>query len=163
MFIAGLNPSPNLGKLYDGLIDIFQEYANADEAEVQVGIFIEGPAAAYANVWEWGNIRQTKKGPKTVRGINPDGSSVWLTVQAPRGYIRVNILKYWTVIDQEMSKVNFGASSGSQIDKQIRQASINIGNKVAKIISETAPVDKGDLSSSVKAYASIGLVEDDED
>lgn len=163
MIIGSISAKPNFGKLYDGLVDIFQEFSNSDEAEVLVGIVSEGDAAAYANVWEWGNARQTKKGPKTTRGINPDGSEVWLTITAPRGYIRVNFAKFWQVIDKEMAKIDFDSNSGRKVDKQIKNASKKIGDEIAAIIADNAPYDSGDLSESIKATTEIVELDADDE
>jgi len=162
MYLGGVSVAPDFGKLYQGLAELFKEYSNSDEVTAQVGIFSEGPAAAYANVWEFGNARQRKKGPKTVRGINPDGKTVWLTITAPYGYVRVNILKFWAIIDQELASIDFTQTSGKKIDRQVKQVALNIGTKIAKVVSKTAPFDEGDLSKSIKAYAMISMVDDDD-
>ena len=160
MHVGMIEPGLNFGKMYEDLAALFTEYSNIDEAQAVVGIMVEGPAAAYADVWEWGNARQTKKGPKTTRGINPDGSSVWLTITAPHGYIRTNIGKFWTIIDQEIGNVDFEQSSGRQIDKQIKKAARRIGERVASVIAKAAPYDTGDLSESIRAYTEISMVDD---
>jgi hypothetical protein len=160
--IGFIGPSPDFGRLYDGLADIFAEYANADEASVSVGIFSEGEAAAYAMVWEWGNARQTKKGPKTTRGISPDGEEAWLTIQAPYGYIRVNILKYFEVIDQEMSKIDF-SQGGNKINNQVKRATKRISDRIVKIIQDSVPVDSGALQESIVAYTEIDMFEDEDE
>ena len=161
MQIGLISPNPDFGKLYEKLTDLFSEYANADEAAVSVGIYSEGAAAAYALVWEWGNARQTKKGPKTTRGINPDGEEVWLTITAPSGYIRVNILKYWDIIDQEMGKIDF-SQPGNTINKQLKRAADKISDRIVKVIQDTAPEDHGDLKESIVAYTEIDDPEQEE-
>jgi hypothetical protein len=145
-------PYTKFGNLFKQLDKFVEELSGFDEDEIiRVGVGATGPAAEYAMVWEWGNVRQTKQGPKTVLGINPDGQQVWLTIQAPFGYIRVNTEKYWQIIYQEIGKVNFDRS-GREIDAQIRNASNRISERILEVIRDTVPVDSGELRDALRVF-----------
>jgi len=152
-------PKIKFGDLYKQLDEFVEDLESLDEDElVRIGIGSDGPASEYALVWEWGNVRQTKQGPKTVRGTNPDGSEVWLTIQAPFGYIRVNTPKYWQIVYLDMEKINF-AKSGKEIDRQIRMASERITEGILAILRETVPVDDGQLRDSLRVFTEIEMAE----
>lgn len=119
--------------------------------EVTAGMASVGDAAAYALVWEWGNIRQTQPGPKTVVGINPDGTSVWLSSQAPLGYIRVNEPKYWNIIKNVLQKLDFNQPNGKALRRDLEFCARTIAQKMVEVTQETVPVDKGDLHDSLRA------------
>jgi len=133
-----------LGKLLAG-------YEEASAAGlVRGGVIVEGDAAAYALVWEWGNARQTKEGPKTVKGINPDGEQVWLSVQAPFGYIRINEPVYFQILERELGAIDFSeAITAKEILAEMKKASAAAAELIAEIIREHAPVDSGDLRDSI--------------
>jgi hypothetical protein len=135
------------------LKELFEGYADASEqSPVRGGVTSEGEAAAYALVWEWGNSRQTKEGPKTVLGINPDGETVWLSTQAPFGYIRIYEPEFVNMVFEELAKVDFkAAETGEEILQALKEASSRAGARVADIIKEAAPVDSGDLRDSIGA------------
>jgi hypothetical protein len=134
------------------LKELFEGYIEAsDEGPVRGGVVSEGDAAAYALVWEWGNARQTKEGPKTVRGINPDGESVWLSTQAPYGYIRINEPEFTNIVQQEIAAVDFkAAETGEEILASLKDASARAGARVAELIREVAPLDTGALRESIQ-------------
>lgn len=125
-----------------------------DDGVVQAGVSVEGPAAAYAEVWEWGNTRQTKKGPRTVLGINPDGERVWLSSQAPYGYIWTNENKYWEIVRKELGKLSLDGPTKKEVTEEISRGLEKIAEQVAQVISETAPVDTGQLSESFRVVKS---------
>jgi hypothetical protein len=122
----------------------------ADLEPVTTGMASEGPAAAYALVWEWGNIRQTKPGPKTVIGTNPDGSMVWLSIQAPFGYIRINEPTYWNIVTEVMHTVDF---SKANLQQELERAADRIMQAVVEVTQMTVPVDSGELRASLKVVA----------
>lgn len=153
---------PNLSDLYKQLHDFVQEMEDVDE-RIESGIVSVGDAAAYANVWEWGNLRQTKEGPKTTLGINPDGDQVWLTIQAPYGYIRVNMETYQLIMMEEIDKVNFAQTSGRDIDKQLKRATDRISKRILEVLKDTVPVDSGDLQDSLHVYTMAEMTDIDED
>lgn len=150
---------PDTTDLFKQLDEYAAELSRLDKV-VQSGVMVEGPAAGYALVWEWGNARQTKKGPKTTLGINPDGKRVWLSIQAPRGYIRVLTPQFLNAIDKELEKIRFNEDSAS-IVKQLTIAADNVAKKIAVLISQNAPEDSGTLSSSIKAASMAELVQYD--
>jgi len=114
---------------------------------ISTAVVSRGPAAAYALVWEYGNIRQTKKGPKTVLGVDPEsGEAIWLTIQAPSGYVRIWKPLFKTIIFGELGKVKFGRKDTRQ---QLVAAWDRIGQLMTEKIRSTAPVDKGDLKGSI--------------
>lgn len=123
------------------------EFAEHDK-EISVGVASVGPASAYALVWEWGNVRQTKKGPKTILGENPDGESVWLSIQAPHGYIKIRENLYWEIIKQELAKVEFRGTTPKEITAEMEAAGVKAMKRIVKVIADNAPVDSGQLSKS---------------
>lgn len=148
--------------LIDKLDEFMLEFAEHDQ-EISAGVASFGEAAAYAEVWEWGNIRQTKEGPKTVLGINPDGESVWLSVQAPVGYIAVNENLYWDILKNELGKVKFKSTDAKGITKELEDASVKAMKRIRKIIADAAPYDKGDLSESFQVVMPNSILLDDDD
>jgi hypothetical protein len=124
----------------------------AEEGPVRGGVVVEGDAAAYALVWEWGNARQTKQGPKTVKGINPDGSEVWLSIQAPSGYIAIHENEFLQIIDYQLGQIDLSeAETGKEIRDEMKKASLASARMIAEIIRDFAPVDKGLLRESIEA------------
>lgn len=117
--------------------------------EVQAGIASVGEAAAYSLVWELGNARQSKEGKKTTRGYNVEtGETVWLTIQRPYGYIRINENLYWEILRDEMGKVTFKGNTASEINQELEACAVRVVKRIAKLLEDTAPVDKGTLSDS---------------
>ncbi len=153
---------PNFNDLFKQLHEFAVELSDVDMS-VEAGIVSEGEASAYANVWEWGNVRQTKKGPKTTWGINPDGQGAWLTIQAPHGYIRVHQTAYELIMMEEMYKVNFSLSKGREIDKQVKRAVDRISKKILRILQDTVPVDTEALKDSLRVYTMAEMLDVDED
>lgn len=130
------------------LLDGYQKAADA--GPVRGGIVVTGDAAAYALVWEWGNARQTKEGPKTVKGMNPDGDQVWLSTQAPFGYIRINEPMYFQILEEKLGAADFSdAVSAKEIVDEIKKASAAAAEIIAEVIREHAPVDSGELRESI--------------
>ncbi len=134
-----------LEKVFNSLKDA------AKEGPVRGGVISEGDAAAYALVWEWGNARQTQSGPKTVLGTNPDGDSVWLSIQAPTGYIRVNEDEYIRILEDQLGQMDLDLTTGDQIRKAMIAASAIAAERIADVIRENAPKDSGDLRDSITA------------
>ncbi len=133
----------------DGIKSFLKELE--DDGLVESGVSVEGPAAAYAEVWEFGNMRQTKKGPRTVLGTNPRGESVWLSSQAPYGFLWVNELKYWRIVENELKKVSFSGDTKKVVTRELESATVEIAGEIAKVVSDAAPVDSGQLSESFRA------------
>jgi len=137
-------PTPSIE--FQGLNKFLKELETG--VEIQAGVASKGEAAAYSLVWEYGNVRQTKEGPKTVKGVNPDGEVVWLSVQAPSGYIAINENMYHEILKQELAKVTFQGTTAVAIRKELEAAAIRTMERCKKIIKETAPVDEGTLADS---------------
>jgi hypothetical protein len=121
----------------------------SSKGPVRGGVMSEGDAAAYALVWEWGNARQTQKGPKTVLGTNPDGEQVWLSIQAPFGYIRINEDQYLMILQDEMEKADFGDFEADTIRLELELISMRAGDRIAEVIRRSVPVDTGNLQESI--------------
>jgi len=118
---------------------------------VESGVQSVGPPASYALTWEWGNIRQTKKGPKTTKGKNPNGKSVWLSIQAPRGWISINEPKMWNIIESEFGKVSFNPTgNGDDLRKELERAYRTISEKCLELLQQTVPIDSGELYDSLE-------------
>jgi hypothetical protein len=135
------------------LKELFKGYEQASvQGPVRGGVISEGDAAAYALVWEWGNARQTKEGPKTVLGMNPEGERVWLSIQAPFGYIRIHEAEYQRIVLEQLGNVDLSeADTGNEILAEIKKASIKASQQIAEIIKDAAPIDTGALRESIKA------------
>ena len=118
--------------------------------EVEAGIASVGDAAAYALVWEWGNLRQTREGPRTIQGTNPDGSEVWLSSQAPFGYIRVNEARYWGIVQEVLANVNMDQTNSRAMSQELKRAAREIIKRMVAVTQETVPVDRGDLHDSLR-------------
>ena len=121
-----------------------------DGRAIEFGMASIGEASAHALVWEWGNIRQTKPGPKTVIGTNPDGKMVWLSIQAPFGYIRINENKYWDSIMDVLGNVNYAQPNARALERELKRAGKKIADQVVTLTKMTVPVDSGDLRDSLK-------------
>jgi hypothetical protein len=146
-------PLPALdGKTVKEIQKVLDGFKNASaEGPVRGGVASEGDASAYALVWEWGNARQTKKGPKTVKGINPDGKSVWLSIQAPSGYIRIHEDDYIAILQKELADTDFSGVDAKSIRLSMELAASRAAEKMADLIRQTVPVDSGDLRDSIVA------------
>ncbi len=127
-----------LKEFLDGLKDLDQT--------VEAGLLATGDAAAYAEVWEWGNARQTEQGPKTVLGINPDGETVWLSTQAPMGYIAIHTDKYMMIIQDELGKLALKGGEGTKAE--LVGVAHQAMERIKEVVQETAPVDTGQLRDS---------------
>lgn len=132
------------------LKNFLSEFERLRKDPVEAGVGVEGPAAAYALVWEWGNARQTQIGPRTTVGTNPDGQRVFLSIQAPRGYIRVNEPLYWAALEQEMQKVNFMGSTPEAVREELEVAATRICKRIRDIIREYVPIDTGQLHDEIR-------------
>lgn len=121
-----------------------------DVGSMEVGVASVGEAASYALIWEFGNVRQTKKGPKTTLGVNRlTGEQVWLSIQAPTGYIRVNEDKYWRIIRDCLDEVELSGTTSQEIRAELEKAAYEIARQIADVIRETAPEDSGALKASI--------------
>lgn len=142
-------------EIADEDIDKLVSWLNQMAIIVESGVQSVGPPANYALVWEWGNIRQTKKGPKTVQGRNPKGqfTNRWFSTQAPSGWIAINEDKYWNIIQDELSKVSFDSKESiteDSLKQELTGAYKRISEKCLVILQENVPIDSGDLYDSLQ-------------
>lgn len=147
-------PLPGIDKSAISQIQVFLDAFSeaAEKKNILSGVASEGEAAAYALVWEWGNARQTKQGPKTTLGVNPDGESVWLTIQAPTGYIGLGTVEYMRFVEVALSEMDFSRiDSGEDIIAALKTAALRAAAMSAELIRQNAPVDSGQLRDSIRA------------
>ena len=147
--------------LFDKLDEFLLEFEQHDK-EIKAGMASVGDAAAYALVWEWGNIRQSLPGPKTVLGTNPNGKTVWLSGQAPFGYIRVNTPQYWKAVHEAMRDVNFNQPNAKAMTRELEREASKASKMFVDITQLTVPVDSGDLRDSLKPVAPNDPILDEE-
>ena len=147
---------------FDELDEFLLELEEHDK-EITAGVAAIGPAAAYAEVWEWGNIRQEKPGPRTVLGMSPEGKEVWLSIQAPFGYIRIHENSYWQAVKQELGKVKFKDKSAKGITEELEAASVRAMKLCAQLIADSAPVDTGELRDSIRVVEPGDIVLDNDE
>lgn len=117
---------------------------------VEAGVKVDGEAAAYALVWEWGNVHQTQIGPKTTLGVNPDGERVYLSIQAPTGYIRVNTPLFMAALKEELSRVKFSNVSTGGVSQELEKAAKRTARRWVDIIRQHVPVDTGQLHDEIQ-------------
>jgi len=149
--------------LFDRL-DVFMLEFEQQDKETEAAVASVGEASAYALTWEWGNVRQVERGPKTTMGLNPAGQRVFLSIQAPFGYIRINQGRYWEILQEEVQKVRFESERTGDISDELRSAARRAVRRCAQLIRETVPVDSGALQRSIQVidpedYAALGLGE----
>lgn len=144
MFVPGpqLSPKLQIVKLEQFLIELEE----IDEPIVG-GVAVFGPAAAYALFSEYGFA--SGPGPRTKWGVNPLGARAIMSRQAPRGYIAIHEDEMWPIFVEELAKVNWAANSSTQLRLRIEVAIDNADQRIAQIISESAPVDSGDLRTGI--------------
>lgn len=131
------------------LLKEFEKAASA--GPIRGGVVSEGDAASYALVWEWGNSRQTKEGPKTVKGVNPDGEEVFLSVQAPFGYIAIHEPEFLNIIQTALGEADFSdANTAGDIVKEMKRVSAIAGERIAEMLRQVAPLDRGGLRESIE-------------
>jgi len=130
-------------------LDVFLLELEQHDKTIFAGVVVEGPGAAYWANWEWGNTRQTKPGPKTVLGTNPDGTTVWLSAQAPFGFIRINTASFWDAVDYVMKDVDFNQPDAKSITRVLENAAKKISKLMTQIIQDSAPRDTGELASDI--------------
>lgn len=121
---------------------ILDSMSKTDFSPISSGVAATGEAAAYALVWEYGNIRQTKQGPRTVLGVSAaTGAPAWLSTQAPTGYVRIHEPQYWQIIKDELGKMDI--ASAEDFRSALQQTAERISQRIVKIIQEAAPVGMG--------------------
>lgn len=116
---------------------------------IESGVASEGDPSAYALVWEFGNLRQYKKGPRTILGTSPAGGREWLSTQAPQGWIAINEPRMWAIIDDHMAKFTLGGNTEFGMTVELEQMSLDISRDILTLLKSTAPVDTDALDLSL--------------
>lgn len=137
---------------FKNLAGFLAELEGMDEPVIG-GVGVYGSAAAYALVWEYGAPppwRMKKPGPKTLWGTNPLGETKIMTRTAPEGYIAIHEDDVWPILEEELGKVKFSSGTTDGIRLELEVAVDNAGQRLARLISDSAPVDSGDLRSQIQ-------------
>jgi hypothetical protein len=102
-----------------------------------------------ALIWEWGSARMKQPGPKTLWSVNPAGKPAILTLTAPLGFIRVNQKQYVQIAKDEFSKTDWSKLSLNQYLAAVIDVAAAVSRRCASLISDTAPIDEGDLRAHI--------------
>jgi hypothetical protein len=121
------------------------------DKEILSGVASVGEPAAYALVWEFGNARQSSPGPKTVLGTGPDGKMVWLSIQAPFGYIRINEPSFWNIIKDCINGINYDQPDSKSLQREFERAFTKAAQGCCDVLQMSAPVAGGLLRDSMLA------------
>lgn len=132
--------------------DSFGELAKIDSS-MAVGVGVFGSAAAYALVWELGSRRLKSPGPKTVWGKNRYGKKVILTAQAPEGYVGIHAGDAKEILNEELGTVKWALNDLNMSKLRLEVALDNAAIRIARIMSDSAPVDSGDLRSQIMSIS----------
>jgi len=89
-----------------------------------------------------------------VWSTNPLGQPAILTLQAPKGYIRINRQQYIDTIRAQFNALQLTGSPKTWNSKLVKFMNAS-AELCADIIAETAPIDTGNLAGSMKA-AKVG-------
>lgn len=77
------------------------------------------------------------------------GERVWLTIQAPFGYVRVNEQEYWAIIKKNLASAKLSGSTREEVRKSLENVAFKIAQDMAEVIRKTVPVDTGYLQASI--------------
>lgn len=132
-------------------LDVLTQAFSSLPNRISAGVKVTGPASAYALVWEWGSSKLTKPGPKTLWSVNPAGQPAILTQTAPLGYIRVNHQMYIKIIKEEFKKLKLAKTAVSNWKSKLDGMMWKAAVRCATLISDTAPIDEGDLRAGIVA------------
>lgn len=143
-------PRPSLAPLvvFTEIEKFLQEFEGIGSVSGGVGVF--GSAAAYALVWELGSLRLKQPGPRTVWGTNREGEKRIMSSQAPEGYVGVISDEFWPIIEEELGHLSFKGTDSHEIRLELEVVIDNAMQRIARIISDAAPVDSGDLRSQIQ-------------
>ena len=131
--------------------DQFLKELERQDKMIKAGVEVVGdPEDVYGLVWEWGNRRQKKPGPKTVIGTNPAGKMVWLSSQAPFGWIRINEPFMLRIVDDVMATAEFTDPSRDGVRRELERLAKKISKGCAEVLAMSAPVDSGALRKAIK-------------
>jgi hypothetical protein len=160
-----ITPSrPNyLPLLVTDLEKFLKTFPGAQKLSSGVGVF--GTAEAYALVWELGSRRLLKYGPvpKTLWSTNRLGEQAILTKQAPKGYVGINAKKAKKIFKEELAKVKINMQNMNLSKLRLEIALDNAALRLARIISDSAPVDSGDLRSQIQSISTDEMDDFDDD
>jgi len=127
-----------------------KEFERQDKL-IKAGVEIVGdPQDVYGLVWEWGNRRQKKPGPKTVIGTNPNKKMVWMSSQAPFGWIRINEPFMLRIVEDVMATADFVSPDRAAIKRELERLAKKISKGCAEVLKMSAPVDTGALRKAIK-------------
>jgi len=120
---------------------------------VKAGVAVKGYAARYALVWEWGTLRFSTPGPKTMYGSNPDGVGTKIfTKTAPSGYIRIHKQQFYGMVQLAVKSISAQqAFSDGTYAVQLTDNANRAATEIAQIMAKDAPIDTGLLRSSIVA------------
>ena len=152
-------PGPSLVPTMVQRLENFMVQFDGLDKPIVGGIAIFGSAAAYGLVWEYGApppYHITKPGPKTEWGTNPLGETKIMTRTAPEGYVAIHEPEMYNILADEMSKVRFSSNTPDGIRLELEIAMDNASQRIARIVSDSAPVDSGDLRSQIQYVDSDG-------
>jgi hypothetical protein len=135
--------------LFDKLDEFLLEFEQHDRM-VSAGVQVIGEGAAYALVWEYGNVRQTQYGPRTVMGVNPDGTSIWMSTQAPYGYIATNTQEYYDIATAVLTGLRFDQPDAAAMNAELERGARLISRRMAEIVKDAAPKDTGVLARGIQ-------------
>jgi hypothetical protein len=123
------------------------------QTSMSVGVGVFGSAAAYALVWELGSRRLKNPGPKTCWGANRFGETVILTKQAPMGYVGIHAGDAQKILSDEVGSVKMDLGDLNRSKLNLEVALDNAAQAIARIMSDSAPVDSGDLRSQIMSIS----------
>lgn len=153
---------PNyLPLLVTDLEKFLKAFPGASTLSSGVGVF--GTAEAYALVWEFGTLRWSAPGPRTTWGTNRLGQQRVMSKQAPRGYVGINAKKAKKIFKEEISKVKINMNNMELSKLKLEVALDNAALRTARLVSDSAPVDSGDLRSQIQMIDTDDMDEFDED
>ena len=105
-----------------------------------------------AMVWENGYVtRVIKPGPKTMWSVNWQGDPKVLTITAPTGFIHVNRSTYARILNAEFNNARFQDHAISEWPELVDTMMRNAAHQCAALVSESAPIDTGELRESIVA------------
>jgi hypothetical protein len=127
---------------------------------VKAGVAIQGQAAGYGLVWEWGTVR-IRPGPKTTYGSNPDAGTVAVfTRTAPSGYVRIHRQQFLEMAKQAVTSIKFNAAlANGSLAAELQDNANKAMTEAAQLMAMDAPIDTGLLRRSINAISN-GEVEE---
>jgi hypothetical protein len=125
-------------------LDEFMSELEGIDKPIRGGVAVYGSAAAYALVWEFGALKNV--GPKTVMGAN----GRIFSKQAPEGYVGIHQDDLFDIVVAELKNATIVGRTPSETKLRLEIISDNISQKWARLISDSAPADTGDLRAQIQ-------------